>query len=407
MRLLAAMLLCVVGLSGATPQVRSSSERLPHDAYIWQRAWTPAVVAAIHRSSDVVRTWRVLVAEADRSGRWTTIAIPWNEILATRRTIVAVIRIDGRLDEGRVPALLDRIASRVDALATAQPAVALAGVEIDYDCPTSKLAAYARFLAELRSRFAPSIALSITALPTWMTSAELERLTRDLDEVVLQVHAVDEPRRGLFNPTQAELWVREFGRRVRRPFRVAVPAYDVRVTWRADGRLASVEGEVPLLVGAADSELLGATPEAVLRLLQALDCGAPERLVGVVWFRLPTDADVRSWSTQTWRAVVAGALPEARLSAELVPSAQPGLWTVTLSNDGAIDMAVPRQVRLGPDCRMADGANGFRLTAESRRGEGPLALEATAGGGRLHAHRKRIIGWARCTQPGRELDVTQ
>ena len=55
---------------------------------------------------------------------------------------------------------------------------------------------YVRFLAELRSRLARRIALSITALPTWMNSAELERLTRDLDEIVLQVHAVDDPRRG-------------------------------------------------------------------------------------------------------------------------------------------------------------------------------------------------------------------
>ena len=134
------------------------------------------------------------------------------------------------------------------------------GVEIDYDCPTSKLPAYARFLAELRSRLARRIALSITALPTWMNSAELERLTRDLDEIVLQVHAVDDPRRGLFNPEQAERWVKDFGRRIRRPFRVAVPAYDVRVSWRADGRLASVEGEVPLLSGAANGELLGRRP---------------------------------------------------------------------------------------------------------------------------------------------------
>ena len=137
---------------------------------------------------------------------------------------------------------------------------ALAGVEIDYDCPTSKLATYARFLAALRSRLAPSLKLSITALPTWMTSTELEPLTRDLDEIVLQVHAVDDPRRGLFDPDQAERWVREFGRRIHRPFRVALPAYDVRVTWRPDGRLASVEGEMPLRAGAAAASCCAPPP---------------------------------------------------------------------------------------------------------------------------------------------------
>lgn len=374
------------------------TDALPHDAYIWQRVWTPGVIAAAHRSADLVRTWRVLLAEADRSGRWTTVAVPWGDIRATGRPIVAVIRIDGRLDEVGMQPMIDRIASMVGAASAA-----IAGVEIDYDCPTSKLPLYARFLADLRARLPSAVALSITALPTWMGSPHLDRLGVDLAEVVLQVHAVDDPRRGLFDPARAERWVREFGRRIGRPFRVALPAYDVRVTWQADGRLASVEGEVPLLAGMAEGEVLGAAPEAVLGFLRSLDQSAPEGLIGVVWFRLPTDADARSWSSETWRAVVAGQLPPIRLSAGLVPTETPELWNVTLSNDGLADAALPRQVRLDAACGMADGANGFRV--KRREGE-PLALEAT-GGGRLRAHRSRVVGWARCTQPGRQLDVVQ
>jgi hypothetical protein len=401
MRLLAALLLCVIALSGSTPQVRATAEALPHDAYIWQRAWTPQVIAAARRSSDIVRAWRILLAESSQAGRWTTVSVPWSDVAATQRPVIGVIRIDGRLDESRMPALVDQIVSRVEA-----SGANLAGVEIDYDCPTSKLPAYARFLGELRSRLAHRIALSITALPTWMNSAELEGLTRHLDEIVLQVHAVDDPRRGLFNPDQAERWVKDFGRRIRRPFRVAIPAYDVRVTWRADGRLASVEGEVPLLSGGANGEVLGAAPEAVLRFLQSLGRAAPDGLVGIAWFRLPTDADARSWSLQTWRAVIAGALPTIQLNAMLVPTDRPDVWTVTLSNDGSVDATLPRQVRLDPACEMADGANGFRMTAASLRAERPLVLEA-AGNDRLRANRKRIIGWARCVQPGKELDVVQ
>ena len=401
MRLLVTMLLCVIGLSGSMPQIRAATEPLPHDAYIWQRVWTPQVISSVRRSSDIVRAWRVLLGEADSAGRWTTVAIPWADLQAVHRPVVGVIRIDGRLDEGRMPAMLDQIMSRVEPVSAN-----LAGVEIDYDCPTSRLPAYAHFLAGLRSRLVHSIArpiaLSITALPTWMTSTELERLTQPLDEVVLQVHAVDDPRRGLFDPVQAERWVREFGRRIGRPFRVALPAYDVRVTWRADGRLASVEGETPLLMGSSHGELLGAAPEAVLRFLQTLQRAGPDGLIGIAWFRLPTDADTRAWSLQTWRAVITGALPPARLSAGLVPAERSDLWTITLSNDGSVDAMLPRQVRLDSACEMADGANGFRLAA----GDRPLVLEAT-GNDRLRAHAKRIIGWARCTQPGRELDVLQ
>ena len=249
MRLLAAILLCVVGLSASTLSSRAVDEPLPHDAYIWQRLWTPAVIAAARRSADIVRTWRVLLAEADRSGRWTNVAVAWSEIRATGRPIVAVVRIDGRLDETRMAAMAEHIASTVEKVPGA-----LAGVEIDYDCPTSKLPTYTRFLAALRSRLPPALALSITALPTWMGSPHLDRLAVDLTEVVLQVHAVEDPRRGLFDPARAERWVRDFGRRIGRPFRVALPVYDIRVTWQADGRLASVEGEVPLMTASPDAE---------------------------------------------------------------------------------------------------------------------------------------------------------
>lgn len=395
MRLIAALFFCVIGLSGSVPQIRASAAPLPHDAYVWQRAWTPHVISSVSRSSDIVRAWRLLLAEADASGRWTRVSVPWPEVGATQRPVVGVIRIDGRLDEARMATMLDQVMAQIEPVSAE-----LTGVEIDYDCPTSKLDTYTRFLAALRSRLTSTLKLSITALPTWMSSSQLERLTRNLDEVVLQVHAVDDPRRGLFDPDQAERWVYEFDRRVRRPFRVALPAYDVRVTWRPDGRLASVEGEMPLRAGATNGELLSAAPEAVLKFLKAMRLGAPEGLVGVAWFRLPTDADSRAWSLQTWRAVIAGELPATRLSAGLVPAERADLWTVTLSNDGPVDAVLPRQVRLGAGCEAADGANGFRLAAVG----GPLVLEAT-GNGRLHANRKRIIGWARCAAPERVLDV--
>jgi hypothetical protein len=56
MRLLVALLLCVVGLSQSTLQTGAPRSPLPHDAYIWQRLWTPQVIAAAQRSADLVRT---------------------------------------------------------------------------------------------------------------------------------------------------------------------------------------------------------------------------------------------------------------------------------------------------------------------------------------------------------------
>ncbi|MBS0549597.1 MAG: DUF3142 domain-containing protein [Proteobacteria bacterium] len=396
MRLLLVALACVICLTGSALPVRAPGP-LPHDAYIWQRVWTPALVAAADRSADLIRNWRILVAEADRSGRWTDVEVSWDRVAATHRPVVAVLRIDGRLEEQRMAAMVDRVTDTIRGLR-----VPLAGVEIDYDCPTSRLADYARFLSALRGRLPPTLALSITALPTWMNSPELTRLGADVSEIVLQVHAVDDPRRGLFDPEQAERWVRTFALRTGRPFRVALPAYDVRVSWGADGRLAGVEGERPILAGAADSQMLMAAPEAVRHLLRRLEDNAPDGLVGVAWFRLPTDADRRAWSPETWRAVIAGQLPPAQVSAVLEATDQADLWNVVLANDGTVDAPLPRQIGLDPACAAADGANGFHLASS---GTAP-ALEARSAG-RLRAHTKRTIGWARCAQPQRQLDVAR
>jgi hypothetical protein len=181
----------------------------------------------------------------------------------------------------------------------------------------------------------------------------------------------------------------------------------VRVTWRADGKLASVEGERRLLTGHDDGETLGADPKAVLALIHALERAAPTGLVGFVWFRLPTTADVRAWSPETWRAVVTDHLPPPRLNATLMPTNSPDLWDVTLINDGPVDVSLPRHVRLDPGCAAADGANGFHLAAAGSTTAHTLALDGPNGGGRLRAQARRVIGWARCSQPQRQLDVAQ
>ncbi len=162
---------------------------------------------------------------------------------------------------------------------------------------------------------------------------------------------------------------------------------------------------MPLLSGPFDGQVVGAEPEAVLRFLQAMNRSAPANLAGIVWFRLPTDADTRAWSLSTWRSVMTGNLPPAQLRARLVATEQAGAWAVTVSNDGPVDVLLPRQVELAADCEMADGANGFRLAAAGPSAGQPLIIEATRTGERLRAHRTRVIGWARCRQPGQELHV--
>ena len=363
---------------------------LPQDAYVWQRQWTAALASALGRTADLVRDWRVLAAEVDGEGRLRATAVDWAVLSATGRSVIPVIRIDGQLAHGDESQLLADIRDLLRRWREAP--VSIAGIEIDHDCATARLPAYARFLTRLRSELDGTTTLSITALPTWLGSREFDRVVAATDEVVLQVHAVQDPHAGLFDAATARRWIEALGRRTRKPFRVALPAYGTRVSWTADGRLRAIESERPLLIDAPASAELIAPPREVAALLRDLEGARPAGLAGIVWFRLPTDGDSRAWSLSTWRAVILGEPLRAQVRAEAVSGAQPGLSDIRLINGDNVDAELPRRVALPGGCAVADGINGYSL---AQRDDGP-GLERLQPG-LLHGHHQQTIGWMRCT----------
>lgn len=382
MRWLAAWLAC---LCLAACQ-RHPPQSLANDAYVWQRQWNPAVAAALSQSADLVREWRVLAAQTDARGVLQPVAIDRTALAATHRPVVLVVRIDGQLSHWDADALLVQVV----ALRGAWKGAPLAGIEIDHDCGTARLPAYADFLARLRRELG-SMPLSITALPAWLASGELERVAAQADEVVLQVHAVQSPRAGLFDPSLARAWIDRFAARVGKPFRVALPTYGSRVSWDDEGRVVAVESEAPLLAGGAESSELVAAPADVAKLLAGLRDDPPRGLAGIVWFRLPTAQDSRAWSLPTWRAVMTGAPLQASLTAFFQPGAVAGAVDVVLRNDRDVDVRLPTRVGLPASCSIADGVNGYALAYQDGR-----AFLRRERDGWLRAHYKRAVGWARC-----------
>lgn len=382
MRRLAAWLacLCLVACQRHPPPP------LVNDAYVWQRQWTPAVAAALSQSADLVREWRVLAAQTDARGQLQSVAIDRAALAATHRPVVLVVRIDGQLSQWDADALL----AQVVALRDTWKGAPLAGIEIDHDCGIARLPAYADFLARLRRELGPT-PLSITALPAWLASVELENVVARADEVVLQVHAVQSPRAGLFDPPLARAWIDRFAARVGKPFRVALPTYGSRVSWDGAGRVVAVESEAPLLAGGTESSELVAAPADVARLLAGLRDDPPPGLTGIVWFRLPTAQDARAWSLPTWRAVMMGAPLQASLTAFFQPGAVPGAADVVLRNDSEVDVRLPTRIGLPASCLVADGVNGYALAYQDGR-----AFLRRERDGWLRAHYQRAVGWARC-----------
>lgn len=372
----------VLAIAGCAP----ASRPLTHDAYVWQRQWGTGVTSALAHSRDLVRDWRILAAQTDAHGRLRTFSVNRAALAATDRPVILVVRIDGQLAQWDADALIAEIVALRDGWGGSS----LAGIEIDHDCGTARLPAYAHFLSRLKQRLG-QLPLSITALPAWLSSSDLDTLLAIADEAVLQVHAVQSPQAGLFDRELARRWIDSFSARTRKPFRVALPTYATRVSWDERGQVISVESEVPTLTGGAQASELVAHPDDVAQLLVSLDHNRPSRLAGVVWFRLPTATDDRAWSLSTWRAVVTGEPLKSELVALTQPGQADGILDILLRNEGAGDAPLPSRVTLPPGCRLADGINGYGFAREGDR----LVLKRTQAGW-LHAHRKRAIGWARC-----------
>lgn len=385
-RALALRALPALALSCLVAGCDRAAAPLANDAYIWQRTWSAPVVEALDQSRGLVRTWRVLAGETSAGGREIAARPDLDALAAARAPVVMVLRIDGRAEALDAAATAARLAPAIARWRAA--GVTLAGVEIDYDCPTSQLPAYTRFLAALRPTL--DLPLSITALPTWLGSPQLDALLAEPDESVLQVHAVLDPARGLFDAAQAQRWLQDYAQRTRRPWRVALPAYGSRVAWDEDGRVVAIESERPALQGGGrDAELL-ARPQAMADFVAGLERRPPAGMAGVVWFRLPTTADQRAWSLPTWRAVLARQ-PLAPALALSTRDAARGARDLLLANTGNADAELPFRVRIGGGCRQADGINGYTLEYDD---QGPYLRRAHEG--LLRPGFQRNIGWIRC-----------
>jgi hypothetical protein len=304
-----------------------------------------------------------------------------------------VIRIDGQLTD--LKGHLGAILGAVGRLRGDMPW--LSGIEIDHDCADSRLSDYADLLRRLKPRLDPSLRLSITALPTWISSPLLSSVLECVDEAILQVHAVRAPTAELFDPSAAMRWVDGFAKITPVPFRVSLPNYGVRVS-RVESERYLIESESPLLASGSSPLELVADPGAVSQFVRDLGRLTPRKLSGIVWFRLPTVGDRRIWSRETWIAAIHGRfvarLPEIRTE----PTGIEGISNIVLSNPSGQDMPLPQTIAFPQGCLPGDGVNGFELGGGTRLGANSRGM--------LRGGHRQIIGWARCQSNRSAIDAS-
>jgi hypothetical protein len=370
------------------------TQPLPNDAYIWQRRWSASLIDALHESSSEICTWRILAAEIDSHGKSLSMAVDREVLRRQGQPVIAVIRINPHAPLPATPELLTLIST------WQQAGVPVRGIEIDYDSETSGVARYRDFLHTLRRQLSTGMQLSITALPTWLESPELSSLLSQVDESVLQVHSVMSPRKGLFDPTTADAWIRKWSAKSGTPFRVALPTYWSRVTWNAAGHVVAIESETPRYGTDAVSQELFVDPSAVSSFVAALRKNSPPHLAGLAWFRLPTVDDERSWNTTTWHAVMHGqpvlqALPVVRIKSQIT-----GVIDISLANTTTVASRFPSQISISPSqgCEFADAMSPYSLDRQKDAWRFRLNQQEL-----LHAGQEKLVGWVRCA--GQEVQA--
>jgi Protein of unknown function (DUF3142) len=93
----------------------------------------------------------------------------------------------------------------------------------------------------------------------------------------------------------------------------------------AHGNWSPSKAKCRYFAGGGCAVELMASPTDVAALLGDLRDESPANLVGIVWFRLPTDDDRRAWSIETWRAVMLGKPLRTRVEATIGHSNTSGM----------------------------------------------------------------------------------
>ncbi|HEX3125748.1 MAG TPA: DUF3142 domain-containing protein [Thermoanaerobaculia bacterium] len=402
--------LILAALLAACSRGRASGP-LAQEAYVWQHAWTPAVREAVGKARDF-RSLVVLGAEVDLSSRPPRIsrpAIAWDVLKG--RPVGLALRI-GRFhgwsgnagDTGwfagdpETVRLLARLAADLAREAKSH-GLDLWEIQLDYDCPESKLADYPVLVRAVKKAVNP-VPVTLTALPSWLRNERAFRdLARSADGFVLQVHFLRTPTRPdqtveLVDPQEAIRAVDQAAK-AGQPFRVALPTYAYGAVFDERGALLGLAAEGSRRTARAE---VSADPQEIASLVRTWTRSRPEEMQGLIWYRLPTVDDARNWPWETLRAVMAGRVPRAGVRAE-IREPKPLLHEIDVINTGESEIPIPSPlyIRWDSDTLMAaDAIAGTRLFRSSPR---EARLEAPATVRLLRPGERRTVAWLRFTRP--------
>ncbi|MES2691822.1 MAG: DUF3142 domain-containing protein [Verrucomicrobiota bacterium] len=400
------LLLAVWAVVGGTTVGRTATQ----EAYVWQRQFDEEVVEAVKALAPQLDGVCVLAAEVSWKPRPELVrpAVNYRALAALGTPVGLALRINdyaGAFAQDDATARMLVSLLRGMLTKAREAGLAVAEVQIDYDCAESKLAGYRQWLAALRTETAAAkTKLVITALPAWLKHADFTPLARGTDGFVLQVHSLERPKGPdaafvLCDPEKAKAWAKQASA-TGVLFRIALPTYGYLLGFDAAGKFLGLaaEGARPTWPAGTQQRVVRADAAAMARLARELRVEPPKHCTGVIWFRLPVARDRYNWHAKTFSTVLRGEMPVKRIEAA-VEWPERGLAEIVIENRGQTTEPLPAVLALkwSGDMRVlaADGIGGFRLEIRGGEAQGNVRAANVTTDAVLAPGGKVRIAWLR------------
>jgi hypothetical protein len=402
--LIPAIVFAMAGVFFWPRHVNRSAGPMSNDVYVWQRAWTDPLKNSIAEHATNFSELIVLAAEISwPKGQPNVVRAPldYAALRTAGRPIGLALRIggfSGALRESQTAFVKDLGTSLL--AEAASNALAVAELQVDFDCPELKLEGYRLWVEALKSS---SVPVTITALPSWLKHDAFKRLIATADGYVLQVHSLERPKNVntpfVLCDIEAARHAVERAAQLGKPFRVALPTYGYLVAFDASGNFEGILAESPAVAWPDGTRMreVRADPAALAGLIRIWAESRPELLKGMIWYRLPIPEESLNWAWPTLETVMAGKIPNSELRSEL-RYPKPGLVEIDLMNTGTANHIRPVGVTLQwHEARLVacDGLQGFEA---KERGNNTLNFRSKATQTPFEPGERRMIGWLRLSQ---------
>jgi hypothetical protein len=390
------------GLLGCHRSLTTATGPLTQRGYLWQRAWSPAVMVAVQEAGKHMDGIVIIGAEILWNGSTPeTIRanLDWPTLKNAGKPIALALRVapyPGPFSKD--DSTIKYIAAVAKSLLTSATAhgLTVSEFQLDFDCAQKKLSGYSLWVEAVRTAVRPT-RFVITTLPAWLNEPAFVPLVRLADSYVLQVHSVPissgTGQSFLLDTDLARQWIKTAAT-LGIPFSVALPTYRCLAGYDATGKLLGVAMDSVDLAWPPGTRTIefSTNSDATATLVKEWLSARPAELKEVIWYRIPVATDQRNWRWPTLTAIMAGRKPIHSLQA-----VQRGDNPVDLSikNMGEADKQIDAKLTVtwtGASIVASDALPGWTVAASREHAVftrvEKIPLELPPGG-------ERSIGWLR------------